>query len=926
MTQLTTQDGQHAELLKQQALTVIQSLASDTWTDHNVGDPGITILEVLAIVITDLSNRLALPMADLLAYPPSEDSPKQAFFMPQQVLSSNAVTLSDYRRLFLNIEGVKGADISRQVLTRDGQETISGMYNVVIDFEDYLEQGSVELVAQAKQAILTQVRQQFLMQRNVNEDIASIVTVKKHPVAIAMSVSLKASVEPMTVIAQLLTSIKNTISPAINKFQYSQLQAQGLSGDEIFHGPLLSEGFVRDEDMETPSMPENLFSSDILSDLEGIEGLDTLKEFKFICEEDDCEELFWRMEIPPHHLANLNLADTYKALKLEIDGQSYDLPSLTKDELSQLIYTEIGQLGNGMPQELSHYVSGQYRQLSQYSSLQHQLPKLYALAEQRLNDSNISEEVAKILQFKGYLSLFDQVLADQFAQLETLKKLLALPNEKIFYRLADTFRQMLSSEVLTSKDLTQFWLDVKQLPFTQVSQPVQDISGMGRLLGDYFCQYAQQGFQEITEPDFSQVQLDRLMRSCEHLFSRFAETTLDASLLKYKDVFSHYLPAFQQAPNAQTPEANQPLINKLVKLKQIVDLVLLINDYPVLSRLRTGGFNYLGSDPKRQHSGGLVKRIMAFLGMSQANEIPLATNNKEGFYLLESELLRFGLVLDDNQAAAEYQALQLYFIAPLWPTRFANLEFKTLLERQIVKDSPVHQQANIVYLNREDMSLFERLYFAWLNAMSCLPLITGVLGETLPQPDEMSGESFKRVALLSGLLRKFLVATDSLPELILQTMTVEQLKLTMLLWLNEEQEKDQLKGDSIDALQTKFYEIMHNRYQQTANDNLSKDNLVAKQLSEQIIFTICQAQLDSLAKPNSIKAALSEPNAIKDAKIGTSFRVGFAPLNYLKPAYPMGNAVINPSADDESANHLGIQKILLDKPAFTLGIKQPLCI
>jgi len=51
-------------------LNHVQYLASRIWTDYNVHDPGITTLELLCYVLTDLSYRASLPIQDLLA---SED-------------------------------------------------------------------------------------------------------------------------------------------------------------------------------------------------------------------------------------------------------------------------------------------------------------------------------------------------------------------------------------------------------------------------------------------------------------------------------------------------------------------------------------------------------------------------------------------------------------------------------------------------------------------------------------------------------------------------------------------------------------------------------------------------------------------------------------------------------------------------------------
>ena len=52
--------------LRDSAMALIRQWASASWTDHNVHDPGITVLEACSYATTELGLRLQLDMADLL--------------------------------------------------------------------------------------------------------------------------------------------------------------------------------------------------------------------------------------------------------------------------------------------------------------------------------------------------------------------------------------------------------------------------------------------------------------------------------------------------------------------------------------------------------------------------------------------------------------------------------------------------------------------------------------------------------------------------------------------------------------------------------------------------------------------------------------------------------------------------------------------
>lgn len=941
-------DIEQAEYLKNKGIALIQKICSQTWTDHNSSDPGITILEVLAFIIQELSSRLALPIEQLLLPNPELSSEIQQFFLPQDVLPSNPVTLADHRRSLIDIPGIKNADVAPCSLLRDLNDPNSkirtGLFDIRIDLDDHLllEQDEVALNAK-KEALLKQVQQVFVSQRNVNEDIASISIIPKQKLSIAMHVSIDKSVDPMLLISKLFSQINESIAPAVTKYHYSDMVAQGLSGNETFDGPLLYEGFIRAKDVEQLSLPATLYASDILANINSLTDINHVKSFHFLpldvdsnnTDVEEEESLYWRIDIPSGFIASFDVINSYSLLSLDIDGQAFQLPSLSQQQCMSLLTNDTISQGSGIPNRMTAYIEGKYQQLQPYTSLQHDLPKLYRLTDRRLNDPVTDEEIASILQFKGYLSLFDQVLADQFAQLEMLKTLLALPDHHVFTRLANTFSQMLASESLTPRDVTQFWQDIRSLPKTQISQAVEGISGMAPLLGDYFEQYRVHAFQEYAEPIFSQQQLDRLKRSVEHLLSRFSETGLDVSLLKYQDVFNHYLPIIQKTKNALSID-----IKKLVAVKQIVDLVMLINNYPTISTFRTGGVNYLSKEPKHNHLGGLSQRILRFLGVSTPGQIPLAVNNKEGVYLVESELIRFGAYLNAPDSMDQYQPNQLYFVAPAWPARFANAEFRSLLEQQISCDSPVYQQSHIIYLCREEMSLFERLYYAWLNALTQLTYdyesIKNV--DSNPSNDTQIGtEQSELIIVLATLLRQFFAKPESVLNIILQSFNYENLREKITLWLRNESEINELSkditdvadaniADIISVLRENLYDILYARYQDldacehtqgsfTRPNNASSSNTIddwqtleeksefyAKNLSYQILFTICQQQLDIIARPNAIRRGV----------IGSSFRVGYQPLQYLKPSYPICSAEINAQQPDSSA--------------FSLGIKQPLVI
>ena len=101
------------EALRKEGMELIQQFSGKTWTDHNLHDPGITMLEVLCYALTELGYKTAFDIKDLLAEKPGEVfQNSHQFFTARQILTSHPVTVADYRKLLIDIPGIKNAWLS----------------------------------------------------------------------------------------------------------------------------------------------------------------------------------------------------------------------------------------------------------------------------------------------------------------------------------------------------------------------------------------------------------------------------------------------------------------------------------------------------------------------------------------------------------------------------------------------------------------------------------------------------------------------------------------------------------------------------------------------------------------------------------------------------------------------------------------------
>ncbi|MBL7701135.1 MAG: hypothetical protein JNM14_02700 [Ferruginibacter sp.] len=164
-------DSSNYGLLRQKGLEYIEKLGSKLWTDYNMHDPGITFLEAIAYALTDLGFRTSFDIKDLLALPVEETADadgqypadkRQALYTARNILTINPWTCADFRKLLINIDGIKNgwlnckkcacddiylyancATSALQYSTTEHQVIVRGLYDVLLEFEEEEKSGNL---------------------------------------------------------------------------------------------------------------------------------------------------------------------------------------------------------------------------------------------------------------------------------------------------------------------------------------------------------------------------------------------------------------------------------------------------------------------------------------------------------------------------------------------------------------------------------------------------------------------------------------------------------------------------------------------------------------------------------------------------------------------------------------------------------------
>lgn len=468
----------------------VRRLSRRLWTDHNLHDPGITILELLCYALTDLAYRANFPIADLLSTADDDAANMaQQFFTPRQILLNRPLTASDYRKLLIDMQGVSNAwllpaeqhyyadTVNGELLFDDprinnpaqngiGEISLHGLYKVLLAFD-----ASVTTQAQREELCAAAMRR-LQANRNLGEDFTGAEVVQDQYYTLCAELELMPDADHNKVMATLQFEVERYLSPpVVNHSLADMLSRRHADGsaytvEEIFSGPALQCGFLDDAELEQAELRSEIRLSDLVNIIMDIEGVRALRDILVNPlvpgnAPDDpavAPANKWRITVPGGKRPRLSdrqgrLVCYKRGIPVLPDAARF------RAELQRLNDTLEAKLNEINPEDLPIPL-GRYRDTASYQSFQHHFPVLYGLSEQGLPSNADDPRRALALQLKGYLLLFDQVMADYCAQLANVRELFGrapASASSYFTQRVDSFpdAQRVYAEDVTAESLHQ---------------------------------------------------------------------------------------------------------------------------------------------------------------------------------------------------------------------------------------------------------------------------------------------------------------------------------------------------------------------------------------------------------------------------------------------------------------------------------------
>ena len=682
--------------LRQEGIRQLGRLVGSEWTDFNEHDPGITILEQLCYALTDLAYRIDFSLPEILSE--GGANPYASLHAPALILSSRPVTLMDMRKLVIDVQGVQNAWIEaaaetatliyfqKQGLSQMDQDQpadvgdaknliyfantsnaatiktdgglaiqLKGMFRVLIEKSPSSDDSETEIAKQEKEKKLIEtVTARLHAHRGLAMDFHSIAVLEPQPIQIKATIEITQQGNPDDIYLAILHKIADYLSPSVPFDSLEQRLAANQSMEDIFDGPKLDHGFIDSEQLAKMERKTSLRTSDLIHAIMDVEGVRLVKYLVFI---NKGKEVPWVLNLTPNSVPILDILSTKLNLErnqLTININTETLNSRFKGSRT-VGKTPSGNLKPTLP-------SGRDRKIETYYSIQHHYPANYGIGAFGLPDTASETRLAQAKQLKAYLLLFDQLLANSFAQLAHIGDLFGFSDSQL-----STYFAGIGIIDDSSLGLDDLWVREKsEIPA-----------------------YLQQLVKKTEADD-----LQRKHRFLDHLLARFAEPFTDYSRFQTDSSSSSEVPAKKLA----------------------WDKVAILRDYPKISGGRGTAYD-ITKDWSENNRAGLEQRLRLKLGIAAPEQLYLI----EHILLrpIDGDEKQIAPLLADAHFDDPY-SLQNSLVFSGNSLRFKDKKgFQQFVEQTVREETPAHLIVYVRWLDNDSaISDFKEAYENWLTQQS----------------------------------------------------------------------------------------------------------------------------------------------------------------------------------------------------------------
>jgi hypothetical protein len=579
--------NQNFRELKRVALEFIQAHSGYEWSNLNTSDPGVTILDQVCYALTELGYCNDFPINDILTGKNGKIETEDQFYFPEAILTTAPVSYDDYRKYVLDeINGIDNLIFLTGTSRHPDQSKFCTAWLMLSENKERTLRQQLENAGQ----IFLETFYHLNKSRNLGQLFQLPVLLSAKTAYLSGLITISSESNQSEIVSLIQTAIRNYIFPPVEPQGYTQLVANSVSTNDIFNGPHQKNGWIPTSSLGLKRDSVNVY--DLFPVVQSVPGVVRASGLKFIYSNDASSQI----SSQANELIVIDIADSVSNSILTITPVQTNEETSTAIQQDELPAFEMANLFEAeLNNEHTLLYSGSFRDINSYYSIQHTFPELFAVGNNAVTHNKTDYQIAQSRQLKGYLCLFDQVLANQFTQLANVPELFSFRNQMTADP-SDTNRFYARKTSLEKKNLQYPAPYLKYAP-TYFYQSLYDIPNIHPLLkGNESFDFATEPMnqKQLQHTSWESYQLDPY-NSYIHGLMNIMETE-KISLERRNAILNHLLARHGESP----AQFNLLIKNSIYSGDSIKDQVifksLYIQNLGLLSYNRYKAYDYLSAD------------------------------------------------------------------------------------------------------------------------------------------------------------------------------------------------------------------------------------------------------------------------------------------------------------------------------------------
>ena len=659
ITKIQLPPHQDFNFLKDEAIDYIQNHIGNEWTNFNPSDPGMTILDQVCYAMTELGYCTDFSIPDILTDSTGKMEIENQFYMPYKILTTAPYTINDYKKYI--IDGID--EVYNVVIAPYNQNLLA--FNRVYQIYLYINPDITDDIKCNN--ICKSVYYYLNQSRNIGELFNVPIALQQQNCRIGGNIELEKSADEHAVLLELQNKIRNYIFPKIDQVNYDTMKEDGYDASTIYDGPYLKNGWISDDSLYDKK--DTVKAIDLIPVMESVTGVISVSGIQLYQNTNNVQAL----QATQSQLLFVDIINSYKEKKLTLNsnGKQIAADAFGPLQINIAQYQDnVTSLNNKPTIKLP---KSSFRDINSYYSIQNTFPQQYGIGDDKIEDDSLPVQVAQSRQLKGYLTLFDQVLANQFSQLANVPKLFSFTNSvcgapsdnDAFYALKDKYE----------KKHLEYPVPYKMFSPSYFYQSLYTIPHIKPLLkNNTIFEYSsgEETKKELKEKSWREYQQDPYNAYIFGMMKIMEEE--DVNLERRNKILDHLLARHGESPKVIDAIIHDTIYTGNKKKDQIIIKSLYLQNLDLLSYNRFKGYNILTASKinqtadanllniKKEHFEHISENTSDFV--FQSNKInkkeKLSKTDFNNFSGLELKLnLLFGLKnIYTNYITTQFEASQ----------------------------------------------------------------------------------------------------------------------------------------------------------------------------------------------------------------------------------------------------------------------------